>query len=167
MLSENDLFLYVGHGSTSQYVRPRVVKKLQYQEPKANGQTCAVSWLIGCGSAAIEDLGEFEPNGMILSYLAAGAPAVLGALWDVGDRDADEFSIWTGEYWGLWDDSGNQGLDKKMVARRKKVREEMKREDREKWSLCEAVARGRETCTLPYLNGAAFVVYGIPVFLGD
>jgi separase len=36
-----------------------------------------------------------------------------------------------------------------------------------KLSLVEAVARSRESCYLRYLNGAAPVVYGIPVYLGD
>lgn len=34
-------------------------------------------------------------------------------------------------------------------------------------SLVEAVARSREACYLRYLNGAAPVVYGVPVYLGD
>jgi separase len=164
LLSENELFLYVGHGSTSQYVRPRVVKRLGYKEPnQASGSTCAVSWLIGCSSVGVEDLGEFQPSGMVLSYLAAGSPAVLGALWDVGDIDADHFSITAGDYWGLWDES-NKGLDPKLFPARKKISEEKKALGRS-MSMCEAVARSRGGCKLPYLNGAAFVVYGIPVFL--
>jgi separase len=164
LLSENELFLYVGHGSTSQYVRPRVVKRLGYNEPdECTDSTCAVSWLIGCSSVAVEDLGEFEPSGMVLSYLSAGSAAVLGALWDVGDIDADHFSITAGDYWGLWDDSP-KGLDTKLVSARKKISEEKKAMGR-KFSMCEAVARSRGGCKLPYLNGAAFVVYGIPVFL--
>ena len=164
LLSENELFLYVGHGSTSQYVRPGVVKRLGCGSlNEHSGSTCAVSWLIGCGSVAVEDLGEFEPSGMVLSYLAAGSPAVLGALWDVGDIDADHFSITAGDYWGMWDES-NKGLDPKLFPVRKKISEEKKALGRG-MSMCEAVAMSRGGCKLPYLNGAAFVVYGIPVFL--
>ncbi|KAF2158923.1 hypothetical protein M409DRAFT_71401 [Zasmidium cellare ATCC 36951] len=36
-----------------------------------------------------------------------------------------------------------------------------------KQSLVEAVARSRDACYLRYLNGAAPVVYGVPVYLGD
>ena len=36
-----------------------------------------------------------------------------------------------------------------------------------KRSLVEAVARSRDACYLRYLNGAAPVVYGVPVYLGD
>ncbi|CAK4030606.1 Peptidase C50 domain-containing [Lecanosticta acicola] len=34
-------------------------------------------------------------------------------------------------------------------------------------SLSEAVSRNRDSCYLRYLNGAAAVVYGVPVYLGD
>jgi len=37
----------------------------------------------------------------------------------------------------------------------------------DKVSLVEAVAKSRDACYLRYLNGAAPVVYGIPVYLGD
>lgn len=36
-----------------------------------------------------------------------------------------------------------------------------------KQSLVEAVAKSRDACYLRYLNGAAPVVYGVPVYLGD
>ena len=39
--------------------------------------------------------------------------------------------------------------------------------DDRKLSLVEAVARSRDACYLRYLNGAAPVVYGVPVYLGD
>ena len=40
-------------------------------------------------------------------------------------------------------------------------------EDGSKRSLVEAVARSRDVCYLRYLNGAAPVVFGVPVYLGD
>lgn len=40
--------------------------------------------------------------------------------------------------------------------------------DRNVWrSLTDAVAKSRDACYLRYLNGAAPVVYGVPVYLGD
>lgn len=42
-----------------------------------------------------------------------------------------------------------------------------RREERTKGSLSEAVAKSRDSCYLRYLNGAAPVVYGVPVYLGD
>jgi len=31
----------------------------------------------------------YEPEGIALSYIFAGAPCVVGTLWDVTDRDID------------------------------------------------------------------------------
>ncbi|RMY70827.1 hypothetical protein D0863_05550 [Hortaea werneckii] len=42
-----------------------------------------------------------------------------------------------------------------------------RREVERKKSLVDAVARSRDACYLRYLNGAAPVVYGVPVYLGD
>ncbi|KAI7544416.1 hypothetical protein KC331_g6825 [Hortaea werneckii] len=42
-----------------------------------------------------------------------------------------------------------------------------RREVERKKSLIDAVARSRDACYLRYLNGAAPVVYGVPVYLGD
>lgn len=42
-----------------------------------------------------------------------------------------------------------------------------RQEEGKKQSLVEAVARSRDACYLRYLNGAASVVYGIPVYLSD
>lgn len=40
-------------------------------------------------------------------------------------------------------------------------------DENRKQSLVEAVAKSRDACYLRYLNGAAPVVYGVPVYLGD
>ncbi|KAM3415614.1 Separin [Cercospora zeina] len=40
-------------------------------------------------------------------------------------------------------------------------------EERKQQSLVEAVSKSRDACFLRYLNGAAPVVYGVPVYLGD
>ncbi|KAK1811880.1 separin protein [Friedmanniomyces endolithicus] len=50
---------------------------------------------------------------------------------------------------------------------RSRSRGEPSREAGKKRSLVEAVARSRDACYLKYLNGAAPVVYGVPVYLGD
>ena len=44
---------------------------------------------MGCSSGNLRDGGDFEPSGMALQYLLAGAPAVVANLWDVTDRDID------------------------------------------------------------------------------
>ncbi|TKA82960.1 hypothetical protein B0A55_01541 [Friedmanniomyces simplex] len=50
---------------------------------------------------------------------------------------------------------------------RSRSRSQPGRDDGKKRSLVEAVARSRDACYLRYLNGAAPVVYGVPVYLDD
>lgn len=155
---------------------------------------------MGCSSAAVTTNGEYEPSGMVLSYLAAGSPAVVGTLWDVTDKDTDRASVKMGEVWGLWDGQERENLK----GRKRKGKGKDKDQDveiprragramdrcaipqydgafdepwedgaagkegvREKASLVQAVMRSREECYLRYLNGAALVVYGVPVYLVD
>jgi len=130
-LTKSDLFLYVGHGSGSQYCRPRAVRRLE---------SCAsVVWLMGCSSGKVEEYGDFEAASVPLGYLAAGryrniAPpkvdmssdektdgedvitsglqgrareglcmSVVATLWDVTDKDIDKFTVTVGTKWGLFD----------------------------------------------------------------
>lgn len=192
LLGNNEILLYFGHGCGSQYIRPRAVKKLALASSSPSGRTCATTWLMGCSSAVVNENGVFEPDGMALAYITAGAPAVVGTLWDVTDKDCDRASIKAGELWGLWDIPTEEqsrsklakGKDKEVesakngtVAARRRLFET--KEDvrtkrgvspepvKRRMDLSRAVARGRESCYLKYLNGAALVTYGIPVFLRD
>jgi len=36
---------------------------------------------------------HYEPEGVALSYLCAGAPCIVSNLWDVTDRDIDRFFL--------------------------------------------------------------------------
>ncbi|KAF2141644.1 uncharacterized protein K452DRAFT_308730 [Aplosporella prunicola CBS 121167] len=234
-LANNDVFLYFGHGSGSQYIRGRTVKKLYRQThgPSSSDQTStsttssssaaaaaadssepstppprnlATSLLFGCSSAHITENGAFEPSGMLYSYITAGVPAVLGMLWDVTDRDCDKFAVKTLQTWGLFSGSSSpstssSSLDNDNSANAAAAGSSKDRKGRSRTparnrsasgkararsvvsasrgrsaagragsasgpvSLDEAVARSRDACYLRYLNGAAAVVYGIPVFL--
>jgi separase len=189
LLSSNQLLLYFGHGSGAQYIRPRAVKKL------ANTPTHApTTWLMGCSSAAVTECGEFEPYGMVCAYLAAGAPAVVGTLWDVTDKDCDRAAVKAGESWGLWDApppevkagkgkgkqkdvevirSGKVAEGRRLfeASERTEVDERSRSRSRERGrggvSLVKAVTEGRDATYLRYLNGAALVVYGVPVYLKE
>jgi separase len=184
-ISNNPLFLYFGHGSGSQFIRVRNVRAM-------HSNTAPVAWLMGCSSVALTTRGEFEPEGMVSAYLTAGAPAVVGTLWDVTDKDCDRAAVKMGELWGLWEAGeeskkllalkGKQKAGKEQSMPIEKARSQGRRgkgkataqvgvggeglarlEDRV--DLCEAIRRGRDECYLRYLNGAALVVYGIPVML--
>jgi separase len=97
--------------------------------------------LMGCSSGRLKTVGEFEPFGTALEYLNAGCPTLVANLWDVTDKDIDLF---TDSMFDLW------GLSSKTT---KPV------------SLTQAVQQSRKTCKLKYLNGAAPVVYGLPIHL--
>lgn len=81
---------------------------------------------------------EYEPEGMALSFLCAGAPCVVGNLWDVTDRDIDRFCL------ALLEDF----LDPRGDAPK---------------NLPQCVARARAVCKMRHIVGAAPVVYGVPV----
>jgi len=101
-----------------------------------------------------------------------GSFAVLATLWDVTDKDIDRFSQTVLEEWGLFEKSQppvasspvKQSVKQKAKSKVNNI-QEARNEGKLAVSLDEAVARGRDSCILKYLNGAAPVVYGVPVFL--
>ncbi|KAJ1337665.1 separase [Microdochium nivale] len=92
-LASADMLLYFGHGSGAQYIRGRTVRRM--------AKCRAVALLMGCSSASLADVGEFECHGPVWNYMLAGSPAVAGTLWDVTDRDIDRFAGRLFESWGL------------------------------------------------------------------
>jgi separase len=200
-LRDRDLMLYFGHGSGAQFVRSKAVRRLysERQEGDDRKPGCATTLLFGCSSVHLTENGIYEPSGMLASYLTAGAPAVVGMLWDVTDKDCDRLAIKAGELWGLWpeaqedatpmalpktpgrrtkgkgrvaqliDDvesvrapnSGKKGKQAKVMGGATELAEDRRRG----LGLDECVREARKACVLRYLNGAAAVVYGIPVYL--
>ena len=165
LLEDREIFLYFGHGSGSQYIRPRTIKKLD---------KCAVALLMGCSSGALTEAGDFESYGTPMNYMHAGSAAVLATLWDVTDKDIDRFSQTVLEEWGLFEKKAQPSVFDSPVKKSVKRKGKRKVDDTQEVkngggeghvSLDEAVARGRDSCILKYLNGAAPVVYGVPVFL--
>ncbi|PHH82350.1 hypothetical protein CDD82_6252 [Ophiocordyceps australis] len=157
ILATSDLLLYFGHGSGAQYVRGRTIRRLDRCRP--------TTFLMGCSSVALIEAGDFECYGPVWNYMMAGCPAVVGTLWDVTDRDIDRFAGRVFEEWGLLPRGtfGGRGHDD---AENKSGEEEQDEPDeRPALSLVEAVATAREVCRLRYLNAAAVVVYGIPVYI--
>jgi separase len=200
-LREKDLVLYFGHGSGAQFVRSKSVRRLYPgRQDESNAKPgCATTFLFGCSSVHLTENGIYEPSGMLSSYLTAGAPAVVGMLWDVTDKDCDRFAVKAGELWGLWPEQqeeqaaiappktpGKKAKGKSRVAqlvdevegtkgpgsakKEKKVKNgagtAVSGGDRRRGiGLDECVREARKSCVLRYLNGAAAVVYGIPVYL--
>ena len=159
-LESKDVFLYFGHGSGSQYIRSRTFKRLG---------KCAVALLMGCSSGALTEAGDYESYGTPIDYMHAGSPAVLATLWDVTDKDIDRFSQTVLEKWGLFEepqpDILSSPVKKGSKPHGKGKARDAKFEETERRSLDQAVAEGRDSCIMKYLNGAAPVIYGIPVML--
>jgi separase len=202
-IREKELVLYFGHGSGAQYIKSKSVRRLYpgQQDEESRKPGCATTLLFGCSSVHLTENGIYEPSGMLASYLTAGAPAIVGNLWDVTDKDCDRFAVKAGELWGLWpeprEDTSPPKTPAKTPAKRGKSKTRVAQladevegvrnvgsakkgkkgtkvtdedahltEDRSRGiGLDEAVRDAREACVLRYLNGAAAVVYGIPVYL--
>ena len=130
-ISQNDLFIYCGHGSGQEYLGWSSVNRLQSH---------AVALLMGCSSGKLIAQGELEAHGMVHYYLSAGCPAVVANLWPVTDRDIDLFLEKLLQIW-MTDSQGE--------------------------NLAHCVSKAREVCKLEYMNGAAPVVYGLPLFVRD
>jgi separase len=157
-LASRSLYLYFGHGCGGQYIRARAIKRLE---------GCAVALLMGCSSGALTEAGEYESYGTPINYLQAGSAAVVGTLWDVTDKDIDRFSMTVLERWGLFE---HEAAASPAMARGSPAKRDRKGKGKEflcrgKVSLDQAVAEGRSSCILKHLNGAAPVVYGVPVYL--
>ena len=118
---------------------------------------------------------------------------MVANLWDVTDRDIDKLSSGVFSRWGLCDSrlisrcgsddtaepeqamSGggpNLFTGPSVGERKRQLHASMKGKkciatNKRGVSLTEALARARDDCTLKYLNGAAPVIYGVPVFLEE
>ncbi|EGG06631.1 uncharacterized protein MELLADRAFT_36075, partial [Melampsora larici-populina 98AG31] len=132
-LATSNLMLYFGHGGAEQYIRSINIKQL----PR-----CAVTMLWGCSSGMLQDQGDFDPSGTPYAYMIAGCPSLVANLWDVTDKDIDRLAM------DLFKKTGLHPPDDPS---------------REPVNISQALAESRSVCQLRYLNGAAPVVYGMPV----
>lgn len=116
---------------------------IQYTTPRALKKLKRLSpaLLLGCSSVRIHNTKSFYGYGSIMSFFLGGCPMVLGNLWDVTDKDIDLFTI---------------SLFEKLNIVNKKENAENKTVDI-------ACRESRNVCKLRYLNGAAPVVYGLPL----
>ena len=151
-LSQNNgLFLYYGHGGTQDFFSSSELQRmLEQDESGVSRRLRSAVVLMGCSSGRLESVIKeghcrleeqfltYLPEGMALSYLAAGAPSVVGNLWDVTDVDIDRFAIKSLELFLEEDDDDSK-------------------------SLAQCVALARSACKLRYLTGSAPVCYGLPI----
>ncbi|KAM6039050.1 separin isoform 2-T2 [Chlamydotis macqueenii] len=128
-LLEHDLYIYAGHGAGARLLDGQTIARLDCR---------AVALLFGCSSAALTVRGSLEGSGIVLKYIMAGCPLVLGNLWDVTDRDIDRYAQALLQGWLR----GGSGAP-----------------------LLSYVTQARQAPKFKYLIGAAPVVYGLPVCL--
>mmetsp|Transcript_18682 Transcript_18682/g.52242 ORF Transcript_18682/g.52242 Transcript_18682/m.52242 type:complete len:732 (-) Transcript_18682:3095-5290(-) len=104
------MMMYFGHGGAQVCYSRRRVEELI--DGRASGlsdkfeaeHSCQASVLLmGCSSGKLTSINRknfdsieqvplyYEPEGVALSYLCAGAPCVVGNLWDVTDNDIDRY----------------------------------------------------------------------------
>lgn len=128
-LTTQDLYIYVGHGAGAHFLDSQTLQRLDCN---------AVVLLFGCSSATLSVRGDLEGAGLVLKYLMAGCPTVVGNLWDVTDREIDRYTVAFLQDW-LKAGPGSQ--------------------------LLKYLAESRQAPKLKYIIGAAPVAYGLPVAL--
>ncbi|XP_053312187.1 separin [Spea bombifrons] len=128
-LAKQDLYIYVGHGAGAHFLDAQSLQRLDCN---------AVVLLFGCSSAALAVRGDLEGAGIVLKYLMAGCPLVLGNLWDVTDREIDRYTV---AFLQSWLKAGPGA------------------------PLLKYLAESRQAPKLRFLTGAAPVAYGLPVSL--
>jgi hypothetical protein len=106
-------------------------------------EKCCPTMLLGCSSGALEQAGDYDSWGTPVSYMVAGCPMLVANMWDVTDKDIDKFSMSVFKKWGVFDEEGTGE------------------------TMAKCVSECRAECTLKYLNGAAPVVYGLPMRLSN
>lgn len=119
----------------------------------------AAVFLMGCSSGALHTAGSYEPIGMALHFVGSGAPATVANLWDVTDGDIDQMT--------------KTALEVCVTTLRNFFvvsffpfscyTHPCFQACKSGTELSLSIATAREVCNLPFINGAAPVVYGIPV----
>jgi hypothetical protein len=101
-LSKDDgLMLYFGHGGGQVCFSRRQIENMSGKEGGTFRSCKASVILMGCSSGRLVSVNRkhtestkelplyYDPEGISISYLCAGAPCVVGNLWDVTDHDID------------------------------------------------------------------------------
>lgn len=132
------LYIYLGHGGGEQYYRSSTMLKSHF----GSCHDLPPAILMGCSSGAYEENGELEPTSNVFNWLICGSPMVVTNLWDITDKDIDNFSQAVFTKWGLLPLPDNGKCEENISL---------------------AVMSSRSACTLRYLNGAAPVLHGLPL----
>lgn len=124
------IFMYFGHGGGEKFFAPRKLRRISENMPEVRTRSI---FLFGCSSAKVSGFSMYNTHSTCISYMHIPiVKNVVGALWDVTDKDLDITSI---------------GIMDTIIYRKE--------------PLSVALNRLKRECKLKYLNGAAIVLYGI------
>lgn len=139
-LPDSAAYVYCGHGAGEKYLRHRALSSFS---------KFPASLLMGCSSArlVVSDRLDGELDGPTRWLLTAGAPVVVGNLWDVTDKDIDNFTVQVAESVQRALASHSHAVPSCAVST---VLSEC---------LPGVVAENRNVCKMAYLVGAAPVCY--------
>ncbi|KAL3538573.1 hypothetical protein ACH5RR_001939 [Cinchona calisaya] len=179
-LKIHDLFIYIGHGSGSQYIPGHEIKKLN---------RCAATLLMGCSSGSLSMSGCYAPRGTPLCYLLAGSPVTVANLWEVTDKDIDRFGKAMLDAWlrersvisetcnecdVLLDKFKSMNISETIVNRKERTNKSPDSCDVSVHNTCNHrpkigsfMAQARNACNLPFLIGASPVCYGVPTGIAE
>ena len=168
--------MYFGHGGAQTCFSRRRIEELidrrvQTLHGREEERSCRASVvLMGCSSGRLVSINRknsesieqiplfYEPEGVALSYLCAGAPCVVGNLWDVTDSDIDR---WVGRLCCKLTVKFNFLTDLLFPCRFSIAL--LDKFLGSGANLAASVALSRSACKLKHLVGCAPVCYGVPV----
>ena len=139
-MSRKDIFMYCGHDAGQQFINSNTIKTFKDKSGQYKLPICTC--LIGCSSVKHYLEGERDASSYSQSYMIRGSRCVVGNLWDVTDVDLDT-------------------ITKSLVEQ---LKSEIVKEDASRNSLVACVNRAKEYCKYPFINGAAMVCYGVPIY---
>ncbi|KRX97569.1 Separin, partial [Trichinella pseudospiralis] len=140
---KKDLFVYVGHGGGSRYLK----------NAETRFSTCnATVLLMGCSSGRLLYGGRYEQIGPVAYYQMAKSPNVVAALWNITDKDVDRFLDALLRIWLRFESPTKPDIIPATPLEAMQTRD-----------LLIALNHARQFCKLKFLTGAAIVSYGLPV----
>ena len=174
LLSQSDLYLYCGHGAGEPYLPRDALTSSASTSSLGLAPSCTPappSLLMGCSSGRLVRRGQAsDPDGFALALLlAGGAPCVVGALWDVTDKDIDRYTTALVGSWLLppgalteaTSTSSSGSANSSSSSSASQASDDPPPPPQPLLPL--AVACARSVCRLPFLVGGAPVVYGLPL----
>ncbi|KAF5203551.1 Separase [Thalictrum thalictroides] len=138
-----------------------------------------------CSSGCLSFMGSYNPQGVFLSYLPVGTPAIVANLWEVTDKDIDRFGKAMLCAWLLErstsgfnprnlveefesmniassEENGARDVSRSRRFGSGSISSTLKNTRCYRPKIGSFMSQAREACVLPVLIGASPVCYGVP-----